>query len=134
MWSIFEMLLEKNGVSIADVSKATGIAQSVFSNWKKRNSRLSARNAEKIANFFGVSVGYLMGVQESAQAEEYFENAETALEAQMMFEDHRLRGLNHIKRSVDPKDFDKYYKTLITLYLAEHPEDNYDFDIGKFTS
>lgn len=46
MWEVFEMLLKRDGVSIADVSRATGISQPVFSNWKKRRGKISAENAE----------------------------------------------------------------------------------------
>ena len=38
MYEIFQLLLEQKGVSIADVSRETGIGLSTFSNWKKRNS------------------------------------------------------------------------------------------------
>lgn len=134
MYEVFEQLLAIKGVTVADVCRGTGISQSTFSNWKKRRNRLSASNAQKVADYFGITIDELMGVQKDEHSKEYFENVATAFEAQQMFEDHRLRGLNHIKKSVDPKVFDKYYKTLITLYLAEHPGDDYDFDIGKFTS
>ena len=67
MWEIFESLLERDGVTIADVSRATGIKQPVFSNWKRRNSKLSAKNAKLIADYFGVTIGFLMGVQENEQ-------------------------------------------------------------------
>lgn len=46
MWEVFEMLLKRDGVTIADVSRATGISQPVFSNWKKRRGKISAENAE----------------------------------------------------------------------------------------
>ncbi|MEG0900407.1 MAG: helix-turn-helix transcriptional regulator [Oscillospiraceae bacterium] len=41
-------------------NKATGIAQSTFSSWKTRRNLLSGDKAKKIANYFGVSVDYLM--------------------------------------------------------------------------
>lgn len=127
MWEVFEKLLERDGVSIADVSKATGISASVFSNWKKRRGKISAGNAEKIANFFGVTVGFLQGVQEDVQSKEYFDNVATALEAQNMFEDKRIRGLNHIRKNMDQMKFDAYYQMLVNLYKMENPQDDYDF-------
>jgi len=128
MWEIFEGLLRRDGVSIADVSRATGISQSVFSNWKKRNSKLSAENAMKIANFFNVTVGFLMGVQEDAQSKEYYKDAESALLAQQMFEDKKLRTLFHVKKNIDPERFKAFYDMLIALYRTENPDDNYDFN------
>ena len=61
MYDIFERLLRERGVTVADVSRATGIRQSTLSNWKKRGNKLSAKNAELIADFFDVSVDFLMG-------------------------------------------------------------------------
>ena len=43
MYEIFEKLLAEKGVKTADVTRATGISSTVFSEWKKdRASRLSA--------------------------------------------------------------------------------------------
>ena len=133
MWEIFEELLKRDGVSIADVSKATGINQSVFSNWKKRNSRLSAQNAEKIAKYFGVTVGFLMGVKEDSQETSYYNDPMAALTAQQMFDDRRLRALNHVANKVKFDKFDEWFRMLIYMYRTDHPEDDYDFENGKPT-
>lgn len=133
MWEIFESLLERDGVTIADVSRATGIKQPVFSNWKRRNSKLSAKNAELIADYFGVTVGYLMGVQEDVQSKSYFEDVKSAEIAQQMFEDKDIRALHHIKRNIDYERFKIYFDMIANLYRKEHPEDGYDFDNGEPT-
>lgn len=131
MWEIFEGLLRRDGVSIADVSRATGINASVFSNWKKRNSKLSAENAVKIADYFGVTVGFLMGVQEDVQGQEYYQDVKSALLAQQMFDDPQLHALFHVKKNIDPKRFQAFYDMVIALYKSEHPDDDYDFNGGE---
>ncbi len=60
MYEVYEMLLIKFGVTTAEVSKATGIGQSTFSNWKTRRNKISYANAQKLADYFHVSVEYLM--------------------------------------------------------------------------
>ena len=65
MYEIFEQLLQKFGVTTADVCKATGIGQSTMSNWKSRRNLISGKNAQLIATYFGVSVDYLMTGKES---------------------------------------------------------------------
>ena len=60
MYSIFEQLLQKHGVSTYRVSKDTGIAQSVFSSWKNGISTPKQDKMKKIADYFGVTVDYLM--------------------------------------------------------------------------
>lgn len=131
MWEIFEGLLRRDGVSVADVSRATGISQSVFSNWKKRNSKLSAENAMKIADYFNVTVGFLMGVQEDVQGQEYYQDVKSALLAQQMFDDPQLHALFHVKKNIDPQRFQAFYDMVIALYKSEHPDDDYDFNGGE---
>lgn len=60
MYEVFEQLLQKFGVTTYQVSKATGIAQSTFSSWKTRKNLISGEKAKKIADYFGVTVDYLM--------------------------------------------------------------------------
>ena len=70
MYSIFEQLLQKYGVSTYRVSKDTGIAQSVFSSWKNGISTPKQDKMKKIADYFGVTVDYLMtGVEEPKKNE-----------------------------------------------------------------
>lgn len=131
MYEIFQLLLEQKGVSISDVSRETGIGMSVFSNWKKRNSKLSAKNASILADYFGVTVGFLMGEQEDVISKEYFTDAQSAMIAQQMFDDPQLRGLHHIKQNIDSKRFGAYYDMILSLYRSEHPGDDYDFTDGE---
>lgn len=125
MWEIFESLLERDGVTIADVSRATGIKQPVFSNWKRRNSKLSAKNAKLIADYFGVTIGFLMGVQENEQQKEYFNDAKSAEIAQQMFDDPQLRALHHVKKNIDHERFKAYFDLIMNLYRQEHPNDDF---------
>lgn len=70
MYEIFLRLLAERGVTTADVCKATGISQSTLSNWKKRNNILSPALLGKIADYFGVSLDYMMGHKEKHRADE----------------------------------------------------------------
>ena len=70
MYYIFVELLQRNGVSTYQVSKATGIAQSVFSSWKNGIRKPKADNLKKIADYFGVSTDYLLGRDENAPPRE----------------------------------------------------------------
>lgn len=51
-------LAEKKGVTFADISRATGIRESTFSNLKARGGTLTIENATKVADYFGVSLDY----------------------------------------------------------------------------
>ena len=64
MYEIFAELLKERDVTPYRVHKETGIAQSTLSDWKRGKSVPSAENMIKIAEFFDVSVDYLLGVSD----------------------------------------------------------------------
>ena len=59
MYAIYEKLRNERGVKDADVSKATGVGKSTFSDWKKGRSAPKDEKLQKIADYFGVSTHYL---------------------------------------------------------------------------
>jgi len=63
-YRIFEELLKMHNLTVYKVSKATGIAQSTFSDWKSGRSTPKADKLKKLADFFGVSVSYLLQGEE----------------------------------------------------------------------
>lgn len=67
MYEIFEQLLQKYGVTAYKVSKETGITQSTLSDWKRGRSTPKTENMKKIADYFGVSVEYLMTGKDEAK-------------------------------------------------------------------
>ena len=137
MYSIFEMLLKKNGVSVADVSRATGISQSTLSHWKKRNNFLTAKNAKLIADYFGVSVDFLMGAAPDEKVTDekfeemmnkqidavYYIKPENMKIAQEMFVDKDMQSLFHIKKEMDPARFKAYMDFIKAQFKIEHPEE-----------
>lgn len=60
MYEIFEQLLQKYGVTAYKVSKEAGVTQSTLSDWKRGRSTPKTENMKKIADYFGVTVEYLM--------------------------------------------------------------------------
>ena len=64
MYEIFEQLLQKYGVSAYKVAKATGVTQSTLSDWKRGRSTPKTENMKKLADYFGVSIDYLMTGEE----------------------------------------------------------------------
>ena len=60
MYEIFEQLLQKYGVTSYKVAKEAGVTQTALSNWKTGRSTPTAKTLQKIADYFGVTVDYLM--------------------------------------------------------------------------
>ena len=116
MYERFEMLLRQKGVLTVDVCRATGISQTVMSNWKKRGGGLSAENAVKIANYFGVSVPYLMGQTDSPDVPgEYYIYGDTARKAQELFDNKDLRILFDAAEGSRPEDLQMAADLLMRL-------------------
>lgn len=61
MYYIFENLLKERGLRASDVSKATGIATSTFTEWKKGRSAPKIGKIILIADYFGISIDALVG-------------------------------------------------------------------------
>lgn len=60
---IFKTMAEK-GITQAQLSKCTGISTSTISDWKKRNNNPSSDKICVIADCLGVSISYLLGVDD----------------------------------------------------------------------
>ena len=69
-YAAFEALLQAQGVSVYQVSKATGISASTFSDWKRGRSTPKADKLALIADFFSVSLDELMGTAEGKRNSE----------------------------------------------------------------
>lgn len=61
MFERIEQLMRENNISAYKLSKETGIAQSTLSSWKNQNKIPRVDLLQKIADFFGVEIGYLTG-------------------------------------------------------------------------
>ena len=69
MYEIYEKILRERGLRGADVTRATGIASSTLTDWKKGRSTPKADKLMLIADFLGVSMKYLTtGEPDAARA------------------------------------------------------------------
>ncbi|MEG2013791.1 MAG: helix-turn-helix transcriptional regulator [Anaerovoracaceae bacterium] len=60
MYEIFEKLLEEHGVTAYRVAKDTGIGTATLTNWKNGKYTPKQDKMQKIADYFDVSIDYLM--------------------------------------------------------------------------
>ncbi len=66
----FERLLKSREVTVYQVSKATGIAASTFSDWKNGRSTPKADKLARIADYFEIGLDELMGTESGARQSE----------------------------------------------------------------
>lgn len=64
MYKIFEELCRNKGVSAYRVSKETGITTATITCWKQGKYEPKSEKLQKLADYFGVSLEYLMTGEE----------------------------------------------------------------------
>ncbi len=111
MYEIFLKLLNEKGVTAYKVGKATGIAGSTFTDWKNGRSVPKQEKLQKIADFFGVSLEYLMTGKDTQPDYLYSdENADLLIEITNKINadadfakrlEHYMSLLSENKKSVD---------------------------------
>lgn len=60
MYEYYEALLKKYGVTTYQVAKATGISTASFTGWKQGKWNFKPDKLQKIADYFGVPLSYLL--------------------------------------------------------------------------
>lgn len=124
MYEIFEQLLQSYGITAYKFCKDTKISQSTISTWKKKGNLINGEMAKIIADYFGVSVDYLMTGEEKEGGEKYYLNDETAEMAQALFENRDLRVLFDAARDASPEDLKTTYDMLMALKRKERGEND----------
>lgn len=125
MYKIFEHLLQSYGISAYKFCKDTGISQSTISTWKKKNNLISGELAKKIADYFNVSMEYLMTGEDNNRGEKYYLNDDTDEIAQAVFENKDLRVLFDAAKDASPEDLKTTYDMLMALKRKERGENEF---------
>ena len=125
MYEIFEKLCAENGVTPYRVCKETGITTASISNWKAGRYPPKQDKLQKIADFFGVSIEYLMTGEEKEGGERYYLNEETAEMAQTLFGNRNLRVLFDAAKDASPEDLKTTYDMLMALKKKERGENEF---------
>lgn len=84
MYEIYCKLRDERGVRDADVAKTTGISKSTFSDWKSGRGKPKNEKLKKIADYFGVTIKYLMtGKEDSGEQKITSVSSERALDIEV---------------------------------------------------
>ena len=114
-------LCKDYGISMNKLEETLGFGNGYIS--KLGNSTPNATKIKKIADYFNVSVDYLMTGNES-DTEKYYLNDETAQVAQEIFENKELKALFDVQKDMDPDDL----KALHSMALALKRKERGDID------
>lgn len=114
MYSVFEQLCQERDVTAYKISKATGVSQTTFSRWKNTGKDPDKTVLMKVADYFNVTVDYLINGDSSG----HYLSEEALKEAQAMYEDSDMRFLYDAKRKMSPQGFRAFRKS-IEVYMEE---------------
>lgn len=124
MYEIFAELLDQSGKKTIDVARATGIPSSTFTDWKKGRSTPKQDKLKKIADFFNVSVDYIMTGEEPVEETSnkgYYIDEETARTAQEIYNNDKI--LFDVYKTADRDRLIAYAKKLSELRKLEEGEE-----------
>lgn len=109
MYERFEKLLKEYNVTAYKVSQATGIATPTLTKWKQGDYTPKIDKLKKIADYFGVSVGYLTGEDEVLELKLSDEEREIILAFRRMTEDQKdlVRPMFGIEKDAELSDSQK---------------------------
>ena len=119
MYANFERLCAEKGVTPYRVGKETGISTSTLSEWKTGKYTPKDDKLRKIADYFGVTVDYLMT---GSDPDGYYENDETARIAQKLHDNPQLRVLFSAAEDASPEALQDAYEMLLILKRRERGE------------
>ena len=107
MYETYRKLRNSLGYKDSDVAKGTGITKSTFSDWKTGRSIL-----KKIANYFNVSVDYLMTDMEIDTKEKY---DKTTRIVQEILNNKSLQQLFNAAHDAPPEDLEAARALILAL-------------------
>ena len=119
MYAIFEELCKKRRIKPSVVSRETGISTATLSSWKNGKYTPKQDKLQKIADYFGVSVEYLMtGEQPSG----FYVNGESAEIAQAIYSNPHLKALfETASKNTTPEQL-KFVDDLLKMMKQTNPD------------
>lgn len=119
MYKIFESLLQERDITAYKVSKETGVTQTALSNWKRGKSTPSVKNLQKIADFFNVSIDYLMTGENNLENPELHIDQKTTKIINNLSQNDALRKLFEDAQTADLEDLETIHYMLRALKQKE---------------
>lgn len=124
MYEIFEQLLKKHDITPYRVYKETGVPQSTLSDWKNGKGVPKIDKLQKIADYFGVTVDYLINGNEQKETPTLTEKDERDISKRL---DQTLSDLENSQGALmfDGEPLDDITKELLIASLRK------DLEMGK---
>ena len=117
-------LCDENGIAVTALETRLGYGRGYIGKMR-HTKKIPSDRIKEIADYFGVSVEYLMT---GDAPEGHYINEETAQAAPEIFENKELRLLFETARNSDPEDIKAVHEMLLALKRKEQKNDFYQGD------
>lgn len=107
---------QKEGLSQQALAKQIGVSYRTIQNWENGVNQLKPEKAQQLADYFGVSVGYLLGYSEYRDSQEA---------SYQLYQKEPDDPNNHVKARVYSILGDDLMKVLEEQYITGHDEPDY---------
>jgi len=120
MYEVYKRLRDAKGLSDYRVAADLGLSRSTFSAWRDGKYELKNDKLQKIADYFGVSLNYMLTGGDSEEG--YYVKDETAEVAQEILNNKELSLLFDAAKDADPEDLKTVHAMLLALKRKEKHE------------
>lgn len=109
-------LIENKNIGQKEVAEKTGITEATISRYITGKMKPTMKNAQLLADYFGVSIDYLSGGSGSPTTKnDYYINEDTAELAQEIFENPDLKILLSASRKLKKEDLETLIKLVDSM-------------------
>lgn len=109
-------LRKEKKLSQKEIAKEMSISEKTLSRWENEESQIKPEKAQQLADYFGVSVGYLLGYSEYRDSQEA---------SYQLYQKDPDDPNNHVKARVYSILGDDLMKVLEERYITGHDEPDY---------
>ncbi|CAK1245307.1 Transcriptional regulator [Fructobacillus fructosus] len=102
-------LRKEKGYTLNDIAKATGITRGTYNNYENEKTEPKLATWQKLADFFGVDIGYLQGISKSKNA----------------LHDKNASDFDQINQTFEEQFTTEYLEELLRYILKEVSNENY---------
>lgn len=121
--SIIVKLMEDHGCDNLQLASALGLNRQLITDWKAKRSKSYTKYLPQIADFFGVTVDYLLGNEEKKPTPATISTSDLTPEEQLILLRYRSAS-NDIKLAVRKiLDVPTGKEELVAVYHAAHTDD-----------
>lgn len=120
MWEIFEALCKARGVSPSAVALSLGWSKSTVSAWRRGLYSPKQEKLMQAADYFGVSLDYLLTGEEKVT---YYDDPETEELAQRMRDNPEFRMLFSAAKDASPYELRMIYELFKVIKKREEGEE-----------